>query len=220
MVIFAALAVLVLSGTTGCNSRKKAEKSKAEAEYASKLSQARMDLEAIINGEVSWTLDEQQERIDMIKSWNLNNTEIDALITQAENAVAERRQKVAERLAEQERITNATGMDSPWAANDSQQRDYSSIEKSFKSIVAEKDVHAANDMIVDIMEKSYASPNVPVLIIISKEDGFTDYERPISIEEYLNYIKDSKNLPLRIENAVFDSNGKIIELQVLKNLKK
>jgi len=215
----AIVAVLLMGSATGCNSKKKAERQKAETERYAKISQARMDLEAIINGEVNWTLDEQQERIDVIKSWNLNDTEIDALVSRAEAAVAERRQKVAERLAEQERIANSTGMNAPGVA-DNKQADYSSIEKCFKSIIAEKDVHAANDMIAETIKEKYASPNIPVLIIISKDGVITDYERPIDIETYLHYLKDSKNLPLRIENAVFDSNGKITELQVVKNLKK
>lgn len=215
IVLLALVATVTLMGSIGCNSEKKAEKQKAVAEQASRLSQAKMDLEAIINGEINWTVDEQQERLDLIKSWNLNNDEINSLISQAESKISERR-KAAERAAEQERI-NA---EAKAKVEREKAENYAVIERGFKMVVNAKDVNEANERIEEIIAQQYASQYAHVLIIISQEGDFNDYERPVNIETYLNYLKDSKMLPEKIESVVYDENGKITEIQVLKNIKK
>ncbi|MEJ2003941.1 MAG: hypothetical protein P8X57_03035, partial [Cyclobacteriaceae bacterium] len=37
----------------------------------------------------------------------------------------------------------------------------------------------------------FASPETPVLIVISEQGGVKDYDRPTNISEYLNYLKDT-----------------------------
>lgn len=62
----------------------------------------------------------------------------------------------------------------------------------------------------------FASPDTPVLIVISEENGQKDYDRPTTIKEYLNYLKDQKKNINNIENLQFDSSGKINELELNK----
>ena len=63
-IIFITLMLLVAAGgTTSCKSKKKI----AKQEYEAKLTQAKNDLNAIINGETSWSLGEQSSRIDEIE---------------------------------------------------------------------------------------------------------------------------------------------------------
>ena len=62
----------------------------------------------------------------------------------------------------------------------------------------------------------FSSPNSPVLIIIAQENGKNDYDRPTTIEKYLNYLKDVGKNPNDIENVVLDGSGKIKELELIK----
>ena len=62
----------------------------------------------------------------------------------------------------------------------------------------------------------FESPNVPVLIIISQNLGFNDYDRPTTIEKYLNYLKDQKISPNRVQEIKYNANGKINELELIK----
>jgi len=62
----------------------------------------------------------------------------------------------------------------------------------------------------------FASPETPVLIIISEENGEKDYDKPTTIKAYLNYLKDQKksiNTPYDLQ---FDSTGKITALELKK----
>ena len=43
-----------------------------------------------------------------------------------------------------------------------------------------------------------------------------DYDRPTTIEKYLNYLKDRKAYKAEVENIVYDDYGKIKELELRK----
>ena len=64
--------------------------------------------------------------------------------------------------------------------------------------------------------KLYSNKDVPVLIIISQADGITDYDKPTTIEKYLNFVKDQKKYSNDIFNVKFDSYGQITELELIK----
>jgi len=62
----------------------------------------------------------------------------------------------------------------------------------------------------------FSSPDANVLIIISKEDGIIDYDKPTTIGRYLQFIKDQKSNRNAIESMQMDGNGKIKELDLIK----
>ncbi|HLZ16132.1 MAG TPA: hypothetical protein VKQ08_03795, partial [Cyclobacteriaceae bacterium] len=62
----------------------------------------------------------------------------------------------------------------------------------------------------------FASPQAPVLIVISEEDGKKDYDRPTTITAYLNYLKDQKKNINDIAGLKTDASGKITELELKK----
>jgi hypothetical protein len=62
----------------------------------------------------------------------------------------------------------------------------------------------------------FSSPDAPVLIIISKSGSIVDYDRPTTIRNYLNYLKDTKNNINRVEKISYDDKGKIKELELYK----
>jgi len=63
----------------------------------------------------------------------------------------------------------------------------------------------------------FASPNVPVLIIIHESaDGSKDYDEPTTILNYMNYLKDQgKNLN-DIYEVKTNDRGRITELELIR----
>ncbi len=201
MILLAAF--ITLGGTTSCKSKKKLAKEAAEAEYKSKVEEATRDLNAILDDETLWTLEEKEARVQTIKDWNLQNAEVDDLLFQAEKKLArERAQKEEEarRAAEeQEQVAAADVM----------------LGRNFNSIANASSVSQANRVINETMSL-FESPDVPVLIIIKQNAGYNDYDRPTTIENYLNYLKDQKKATEKISDIKYNSNGKINELELIK----
>ena len=80
--MIAMVALVTLCGSTSCNSSKKM----AKKEYQAKVEQANNDLNAIINNETEWTLEEQQARLEEMKQtdFSTNNPEVEEMIERAE----------------------------------------------------------------------------------------------------------------------------------------
>ena len=203
-IIMILLAVFItLGGTTSCKSKKRLAKEAAEAEYKSKVDQAVKDLNAILDDETLWTLEEKEARVQTIKDWNLQNAEVDDLLFQVEKKLArDRAQKEEEeRLAAQER-EKANAADAV-------------LGRNFNSIARAGSVSQANRVINETLGM-FESPDVPVLIIIKQNAGFNDYDRPTTIENYLNYVKDQKKATEKVFNIKYNDNGKINELELIK----
>lgn len=196
------LLLITVGGTTSCKSKKKL----AKQEYEAKLTQAKTDLNAIINGETQWTLEEQRARIEEIEKADFQDTEIDELIVKAKSAIDDK-QAEAERTAEEERLREL----------ESQKviEKETSIEDYFAIIAAAPDAETANEKIAEAMQL-FASPDVPVLIIIYHLGDIVDYDAPTTAEKYLNYIKDQKSVTVRVNNIKYNDNNKITELELIK----
>ena len=194
---------ITLGGTTSCKSKKRLAREAAEAEYKSKVEQAVKDLNAILDDETLWSLEEKEARVKNIKDWNLQNAEVDDLIFQVEKKLArERAQKdEAERRAAEER-EKANAADAV-------------LGRNFNSIANAGNTSQANRIINETLGM-FESPNVPVLIIIKQNAGFNDYDRPTTIEKYLNYVKDQKKAAEKVHEIKYNANGKINELELIK----
>ena len=201
-ILIAMMALVTIGGTTSCSSKKKL----AQKEYEAKVEQAKKDLNAIINGETQWTLEEQKSRVEEIENADLQNTEIDALIVKAKEKL---NRKVAEeaRLAEEERLRQIEEQEKIKPVN--------SLEDYFAIIAAAQDAETANEKIAEALEM-FVSPDVPVLIIIYHVGDIIDYDAPTTAEKYLNYIKDQKKVAVGIHNIKYDNNNKITELELIK----
>ena len=201
MILLAAF--ITLGGTTSCKSKKKLAKEAAEAEYKSKVEEATRDLNAILDDETLWTLEEKEARVQTIKDWNLQNAEVDDLLFQVEKKLArERAQKEEEARRAAEEQEQAAAADVV-------------LGRNFNSIANAGSVSQANRVINETLSL-FESPNVPVLIIIKQNAGFNDYDRPTTIENYLNYLKDQKKATEKISDIKYNSNGKINELELIK----
>jgi len=199
---------IAIGGTTSCKSKKKLAKEAAAAEYAAMVEQAKKDLNAIINEETTWSLDEQAARVATIKTYNIDDPEVKELIEKADMKIAELRAE-AERLAEEERLRKEEE-----ARLKAEQSEYALINNALNDVANAGSYDLANQRI-DAAIQQFASPDVPVLIIISQAGGFNDYDRPTTISKFLNYLKDTKDYKYKVASVKQDSLGKITELELI-----
>ena len=200
--IITMLFFVTIGGTTSCSSKKKM----AKKEYEAKVEQAKNDLNAIINGETLWTLEEQKNRVEEIEKMDLQNPEIDELIVKAKE-VLNRETAEAERLAEEERLRQLE--------EQNKVKPQTSLEDYFAIIAAAPDAESANEKIAEVLDL-FASPDVPVLIIVYHVGDIIDYDAPTTAVKYLNYIKDQKKVNVGVNNIKYDDNDKITELELIK----
>lgn len=200
--IITMLFFVTIGGTTSCSSKKKM----AKKEYEAKVEQAKNDLNAIVNGETLWTLEEQKNRVEEIEKMDLQNPEIDELIVKAKE-VLNRETAEAERLAEEERLRQLE--------EQNKVKPQTSLEDYFAIIAAAPDAESANEKIAEVLDL-FASPDVPVLIIVYHVGDVIDYDAPTTAVKYLNYIKDQKKVNVGVNNIKYDDNDKITELELIK----
>lgn len=89
------------------------------------------------------------------------------------------------------------------------------LDTYFNAIANSANVNSANGTINEALSL-FSSPDTPVLIVISEQNGQKDYDRPTTIRDYLNYLKDTHKSMNKIGNLQFDGSGKITELELVK----
>lgn len=197
--------VVLLLSVSGCKSKQKVVQEQAAAAYAQKIEQAKQDLLAIINDQGSMSLEEKENRLNVIKAQNFQDAEVQALIKRAEDVLAKLRQQIQE----QKKRAEANAKDQI------QQQFNNEVLSHFRSIANAGTFAEANQLIVRAL-RMFASEDIPLLIIISQENGMKDYDRPTTIRKYLEYLKDQGRFDKYIENLVVDKNGKITEIELIK----
>lgn len=205
---FSQLLMLALIGgaavsTTGCKAKKEA-RAAAQAK-ADRIAEARASLLAIINDNGSMTLEEKERELARIKDMNIDDAEIQDLIARAEAIVA-REREAADRVAE------ATGERDVAEKEDANAK----LSNIFSQVASSRSNSDANFRIREALGM-FASAQSPVLIIISQEGSQVDYDEPTTIQKYLEYLKDTNSQPAAIDELVFDANGKIKEVVLIKN---
>ncbi|MEO5601962.1 MAG: nucleoid-structuring protein H-NS [Cyclobacteriaceae bacterium] len=90
------------------------------------------------------------------------------------------------------------------------------LNQYFDAISSSGNMASANSSINEALTL-FASPETPVLIVISESGGQKDYDRPTTIRQYLNYLKDQKKNINTISDLQIDSSGKITEVELRKN---
>ncbi len=91
------------------------------------------------------------------------------------------------------------------------------LNNYFNAIAASSNNPTAANRNMNEAKSLFASPDVPVLIIIHESaDGTKDYDEPTTILKYMNYLKDQgKNLN-RIYEVETNANGKITTLELIR----
>ncbi len=200
---------MLMGGLSSCKSKKKLAKEKAAAEYTARVQQAKKDLTAILNNTSPWPLKQQIKRVEVIKSYNIADPEVKGLITKAEEKLKSE-QAVAARKAAEEKLREAEAKKQM-----SEQARFEHLNLIFKQIAEVQSYTEADDKINKALE-IFATPEIPVLIIIAQSEGFNDYDRPTTIKKFLNYIKDMKSYDYRVDSIKKDVHGKITELELIK----
>ena len=158
MVLLAAF--ITIGGTTSCKSKKRLAREAAEAEYKSRVEQAVKDLNAILDDETLWSLEEKEARVQAIKDWNLQNAEVDDLLFQVEKKLArERAQKEEEERREREEREKANAADAV-------------LGRNFNSIANAGSPSQANRVINETLGM-FESPNTPCSSSSSKTKAST-----------------------------------------------
>jgi len=209
IMMFLLATIIITSSFTSCKSKKKIAREKAAAEYAMKVDQSKKDLTAMLNGTTSWSLDEQDSRLNVIKSYNIDDPDVVDLISKVKSKLSMDRAE-AERQAEEERLRVEEEERIKSAAPK-----YQGIDDQFYAIATAQSVDIANNKI-DIALQQFATPDIPVLIIISQVNGYNDYDRPTTISKFLNYLKDKQGYRYEVESLKRDGLGKITELELIK----
>lgn len=197
--------IMISVSFSGCKSKQKLTQNRdgsASGSYEQRIEQAKRDLLTIINDQGSMSLDEKEYRLNAIKKQNFPDQEVKDLIVRADEVLdvfrTERDIQAKKESENQEQFVFRK-----------------SILDGFKAVANANSYTQANVQITKAL-KIYAASDVPVLIVISQENGAKDYDRPTTIKKYLEYLKDVKKFDKDIESFVLDNNGKITEIELIK----
>jgi hypothetical protein len=204
------LAVFIALGGSSCKSKKKLAEEKAAIELANKIAEAKSILKDLLCDDNPKTWQEKKDELDAIKAMQLRDPEVEELIDQVEYKLQQEKMEILKRQeAEAKRK----------AAEDARMRaqaQYENINAHFSAVSSAPSVEVANERIERALSL-YASKDVPVLIIISTYgDNQKDYDKPTTIDNYLNYLKDIKKYNKQIESVKYDESGKIIEIELIE----
>jgi len=83
----------------------------------------------------------------------------------------------------------------------------------FDEIANARDVNLANRNISEALSY-FASKDAPVFVVFYREGGQKDYDKPTDILKHLNYLKDQKKNPYKIDKVIYNDQGKIEELEL------
>lgn len=203
------LIIIASSGIYSCKSQKKLAAEKAAAEEARKIAKVKADLEVLLSDNSGLTLDEKESRLQVIKEMNIEDPEVKELIAKVDEKLSRER----EALAAKERAEQlAREREERLRREESAPK---GLGEYFNLISASTNLATTNRYIDEALQL-FASDDAPVLIIISKSGDIVDYDRPTTIKKYLEYLKDQKVTRNEIENVVYDANGKITELELIK----
>jgi hypothetical protein len=118
--------------------------------------------------------------------------------------------------AEEKARRDAEAAKAAASLNSSRATEANKLNQYFESIASSGSSTSANSSITEALSM-FSSPQAPVLIVISESNGQKDYDRPTTILNYLNYLKDQKKSNSTVMNMKTDASGKITELELKKN---
>lgn len=213
------LAAFLLFAAPACKNKQKIAAKEAAEARARKIAEAKAALNALLN-DTSRSLEDKERELNRIKAMNLNDPEVNALIAQVERKLQEEREakaraKAAEEEARRKQLEEEERRRRELEEQERNRNRVPTLPEYFDRIATASSLSQADGLINDAL-KLFSSPETPVLIIISTAGGEKDYDRPTTIKRYLEYLKDQKRNLNRVENVLFDSNGKIRELELIR----
>jgi len=67
---------------------------------------------------------------------------------------------------------------------------------------------------ISLAMNMFTDKEAPVFVVFYKEDGQKDYDKPTTIDKHLNYLKDQKKNPYKIDRLIYGDDGKIAEIEL------
>ncbi|MDP2422775.1 MAG: hypothetical protein U1C46_08730 [Bacteroidales bacterium] len=213
VLLFSLVGIMAIGGTS-CSSQKRLAKRHAKEARLAQIEQAKADLHEIINDDGSLSFEVKERKFLDIKDMNLDDKEVKKLLPRAEEKLAKDRvvylrQKEEELKRKEEELRERERLEKE------QRMTYNLIQDALYAVATAPDLRSANTRISEALS-IFASPDVPVLILISRDGAIKDYDRPTTIRKYLEMLKDQKKYNNDIENVLFDAAGKITELELKK----
>ncbi|MCX6287246.1 MAG: hypothetical protein NTY96_09030 [Bacteroidetes bacterium] len=164
-----------------------------EKVHQQKIDSARAQLLDMLLNQDGKSSAELQKQLDVIKSQNLGDTEINDLVYKVQNKI--------------------DGMNSKPSLPIKTQ-----IDNAFQGIAdaAKAGNPAEADNLIKNTLQYFTDPDAPVLIIIYRQGNTVDYDKPTTIQRYLNFCKDQKKNANAVDAIQQDASGKIKELDLIK----
>lgn len=248
------LVVMLAAGTESCKTTGKLSKKERKAQ----IEAAKQELQPIITGTSSMSFPEQEKVVNKIRSKNLNDPELNKMITQASDIVKagllemkknEAQKTDRQRAALLDLLLNKDNLTADQLEDALAALKAEGISNELSDLVGRlekkiKDMRSSStnlpmktqlwnnfqgiadaakagnlaqaDNTIKNTLQYFSSADAPVLIIISREDGIVDYDKPTTIGRYLQFIKDQKSNRNAIDAMQLDGNGKIKELDLIK----
>jgi len=211
------IGTLVFGSATFTGCKKKKELAAAQAAEAARLAdqikEATAILESILADNTLDNIDANYAKLDKVKAMNLEDPGVLGLIIKAQEKLAADKEAYAV-LMEKQRL-EAEKLRAEEAARLKIENDIRILNQHFEALVGEKDFDKSNTIITNTLPM-FVNNDVPVLVIISEENGEKDYDKPTTIRKYMDYLKDRKAYKAEVENVVYDDYGKIKELELRK----
>lgn len=137
-------------------------------------------------------------------------------VTEDPNAKAEQEARLAKEREEQQRREEEERKRKEAEEKERKHKEaLGKLDKMFNDVANASSVDQANQLITQALSM-FGSPETPVLIVIHKSGEMKDYDRPTTIKKYLEYLKDQKKSPNAVSNIVYDGQGNIKEVELLK----
>jgi len=162
--------------------------------HQQKVDAARAELLDMLLNKDGKSATELQNELNAIKAQKLNDTEINDLILKVQAKIdAMKSNKVALPIKTQ-------------------------LENSFQAVAdaAKSGNLAEADNVIKNTLQYFTDPDAPVLIIIYRQGSTVDYDKPTTIQRYLNFCKDQKKSANSVDAIQQDASGKIKELDLIK----
>lgn len=211
------IGTLVFGSATFTGCKKKKELAAAQAAEAARLAEqikeATAILESILADNTLDNIDANYAKLDKVKGMNLEDPGVLGLTIKAQEKLAADKEAYAV-LMEKQRL-EAEKLRAEEAARMKIENDVRILNQHFEALVGEKDFDKSNTIITNTLPM-FVNNDVPVLVIISEENGEKDYDKPTTIRKYMDYLKDRKAYKAEVENVIYDDYGKIKELELRK----
>ena len=161
--------------------------------HQQKVDAARAELLDMLLNKDGKTASELQAELNTIKAQNLGDSEINDLILKVQNKIDGMKNKPSVPVKTQ-------------------------LENAFQGIAdaAKAGNSAEADNIIKNTLQYFSDPDAPVLIIIFRQGSTVDYDKPTTIQHYLNFCKDQKKSANAVDAIQQDASGKIKELDLIK----